>query len=132
MWLFDFFKKWNFVRRAPDAKMQGLPKPTRPAPPMPRAQPARGREWSDAAATKWDAPVFAPVIIGSDPAASNEDKTVYWSPLTGAGGAFDGGGASGDWSDSRSCSAPDTSSSSDSGYSDSSSSCDSSSSGSFD
>lgn len=130
MWLFDFFKKWDFVRRAPTAQMQNLPKPTRPAPPMPRVRPSR-QEQIEITTINDISPIYADWHSREHSVPSDEQASST-SSFAGAGGTFDGGGASGDWSDRRGCSAPDTSSSSDSSYSDSGSSCDSGSSGSFD
>lgn len=131
MWPFDYFKKKREAKRQAALARFNQMKPSRLAPPMPRVAPSR-QDRIDITTINDNAPVFAPVIFGVDPGHPSGDRTVYWEPLAGAGGTFDGGGASGDWSDSRRCSAPDTSSSSDSSYSDSSSSCDSGSSGSFD
>ena len=119
MWLFDFFKKKLTTRKGPALQELRLPKPTRPTPPMPHVRPARQETiyFSNPSPE-------SPVWIGVDPGDPSSDKTDIW-PIAGAGGSFDGGGASGNWEDSRGCSAPDTSSGSNYSPSDSGSSCDS-------
>ena len=128
MWPFDYFKQKREAKKAsPAASNPQRSRHIEPTTPWPRRaiqQPIQGNTV--------DGPI-TPIWLGADYSAAQSESAGHAVTAAGAGGTFDGGGASGDWDD-RSCSyaASDSSPSSDYSTSDSSSSCDSGSSGSSD